>query len=193
MKEKGQIFVITAPSGTGKTTIIKNILEKDAGEIGYSISYTTRKPRKGESHGLHYYFVDRENFEKMIDAHKFIESFPKKYDSLVGEKGIKLSTGQKQRIAIARALIRDPKILILDEATSSLDSESEKLVQEALENLIKKRTTFIVAHRLSTIRKADKILVLKKGKIVERGTHKELIKKKGAYFKFYSLQFQSKS
>ena len=129
---------------------------------------------------------------KAANAHKFIESFPKKYNSLVGERGIKLSTGQKQRIAIARALIRDPKILILDEATSSLDSESEKLVHEALENLIKERTTFIVAHRLSTIRKADKILVLKKGKIVERGTHKELIKKRGAYFNFYSLQFDLK-
>jgi len=111
---------------------------------------------------------------------------------LVGERGIKLSTGQKQRIAIARALIRDPKILILDEATSSLDSESEKLVQEALENLIKGRTTFIVAHRLSTIRKADKILVLEKGGIIEEGSHEELIKKKGAYFKFYSLQFKTK-
>ncbi len=129
---------------------------------------------------------------KAANAHRFIESFPRKYDALVGERGIKLSTGQKQRIAIARALIRDPKILILDEATSSLDSESEKLVQEALENLIKGRTTFIVAHRLSTIRKADKILVLEKGGIIEEGSHEELIKKKGAYFKFYSLQFKTK-
>jgi len=129
---------------------------------------------------------------KASNSHEFIKSFDKGYDSLVGERGIKLSTGQKQRIAIARALIRDPKILILDEATSSLDSESEKLVQEALERLIKGRTTFIVAHRLSTIRRADKILVLEKGRIVEKGTHKELIKKKGIYFKFYSLQFDLK-
>jgi ABC-type multidrug transport system fused ATPase/permease subunit len=127
---------------------------------------------------------------KAANTHYFIESFPKKYETLVGERGIKLSTGQKQRIAIARALIRDPKILILDEATSSLDSESERLVQEALERLTKGRTTFIVAHRLSTVRNADKILVLEKGKIVEQGTHQELIKKKGAYYKFYSLQFQ---
>lgn len=127
---------------------------------------------------------------KAANAHEFIESFPKKYETLVGERGIKLSTGQKQRIAIARALIRDPKILILDEATSSLDSESEKLVQEALERLTKGRTTFVVAHRLSTVRNADKILVLEKGKIIEQGTHQELIKKKGAYYKFYSLQFQ---
>ena len=127
---------------------------------------------------------------KAANANKFIESFPKKYDQIVGERGIKLSTGQKQRIAIARALIRDPKILILDEATASLDSASEKLVQEALEELIKNRTTFIVAHRLSTIKKADKILVLENGKIIEQGTHAQLIKKKSAYHKFYSLQFK---
>ena len=126
---------------------------------------------------------------KAAYASRFIENLPKKYDQLVGERGVKLSGGQKQRLAIARALIRDPKILILDEATSSLDVESEKLVQNALEKLIKERTTFIIAHRLSTVRSADKILVLEKGKIVEQGTHQELIKNKGAYFKFYSLQF----
>jgi len=126
---------------------------------------------------------------KAAHAHEFVESFSKKYEQIVGERGVKLSTGQKQRIAIARALIRDPKILILDEATSSLDSESEKLIQEALGELIKEKTTFIIAHRLSTVKKADKILVLEKGKIIEEGTHEELIKIKGAYFKFYSLQF----
>ncbi|MGB2762007.1 MAG: ABC transporter ATP-binding protein [Minisyncoccales bacterium] len=136
--------------------------------------------------------TDQEIIEaaKAANAHNFIEAFPKKYEQLVGERGIKLSTGQKQRLAIARALIRDPKILILDEATSSLDMESERLVQSALEKLIKNRTTFIIAHRLSTVRNADKILVLEKGKIVEEGIHKELIKKKGRYFKFYSLQFK---
>jgi len=127
---------------------------------------------------------------KAANSDNFIEKFPKKYEQLVGERGIKLSTGQKQRLAIARALIRDPKILILDEATSSLDIESERLVQGALEKLIKNRTTFIIAHRLSTVRNADKILVLEKGKIVEQGTHKELIKKKGKYYQFYSLQFK---
>jgi subfamily B ATP-binding cassette protein MsbA len=127
---------------------------------------------------------------KAANADQFIETFPKKYEQIVGERGIKLSTGQKQRLAIARALIRDPKILILDEATSSLDVQSEKLVQEALEKLIKGRTTFIIAHRLSTVRNADKILVLEKGKIIEQGNHQELIEKKGAYYKFYSLQFE---
>ena len=126
---------------------------------------------------------------KSANIHEFIELLPEKYDTLVGERGVKLSTGQKQRLAIARAVIRDPKILVLDEATSSLDVKSEKLIQEALERLEKNRTTFIIAHRLSTVRKADKILVLKKGKIVEQGNHEELIAKKGAYYNFYNLQF----
>ena len=125
---------------------------------------------------------------KNANAHQFIEAFPDKYKQIVGERGIKLSTGQKQRIAIARALVRDPKILILDEATSALDSKSEKLIQDALEKLMRKRTTLIIAHRLSTIKKADKILVLDKGEIVEKGTHDALIKKKGLYFELYSLQ-----
>lgn len=129
---------------------------------------------------------------KMANIHYFIESLPKKYNTFVGERGIKLSAGQKQRLAIARAIISNPKILILDEATSSLDSQSEKLIQEALERLIKNKTTFIVAHRLSTVQKADKILVLEKGKIIEQGTHEELIKNKGIYYKFYSLQFKRK-
>ena len=108
---------------------------------------------------------------------------------MVGERGIKLSTGQKQRIAIARALLRNPKILILDEATSALDSVSEKLVQEGLNNLMKSRTSFIIAHRLSTIRSADKILVLKDKRIVETGKHEELIQKpNGVYREFWELQ-----
>jgi len=126
---------------------------------------------------------------KAANAHEFIESFPKKYNQLVGERGIKLSTGQKQRIAIARAILRDPKILILDEATSALDSASEKQIQEAFERLIKGRTTFIIAHRLSTIMKTDKIIVLQKGKIVEMGTHNELIQNADSVYRnFWELQ-----
>jgi len=135
--------------------------------------------------------TDRQVVEaaKIANAHDFIERFPNKYEQIVGERGIKLSAGQKQRIAIARAIVRNPKILILDEATSSLDSKTEKLVQGALEKLMKNRTTFIIAHRLSTVRLADKILVLKGGKIIEEGTHQELLEKKGAFFDLYSLQF----
>jgi len=130
---------------------------------------------------------------KAANINKFVQSLPEKYNTLVGERGIKLSTGQKQRLAIARAIIRNPKILILDEATSSLDVESEKLIQEALEKLIKNKTIFIIAHRLSTVRKADKILVLEKGRIAEQGTHNQLMKTKGPYHKFYALQFQQPS
>lgn len=127
---------------------------------------------------------------KQANAFNFIEDFPEKFETLVGERGIKLSGGQRQRIAIARALLKNPSILILDEATSSLDSESEKLVQEALETLMEGRTSIIIAHRLSTIRNADQILVLDKGEITEQGTHKELIEiENGIYRNLSNLQF----
>jgi len=129
-----------------------------------------------------------ERVAKMAHCHEFIEKFPKKYAQVVGEKGVKLSTGQKQRVAIARAILRNPKILILDEATSALDSESEKYVQEALEEVMKNQTTFVIAHRLSTIRKADLILVIEDGKIVESGDHHELLVHGGVYKKLSELQ-----
>ena len=109
-------------------------------------------------------------------------------ETVVGERGARISGGQKQRLAIARALIRDPRVLILDEATSALDSESEILIQNALMNLMRDRTTFVVAHRLSTIMRADEILVLEQGALVERGTHSELIAKNGVYHRLFSAQ-----
>jgi subfamily B ATP-binding cassette protein MsbA len=115
-------------------------------------------------------------------------SFPDQYQTIVGEKGINVSGGQRQRIAIARAIVKNPRILLLDEATSALDSESERLVQEALEQLMKGRTTFVIAHRLTTIQRADRILVLNKGRLVETGTHAELMDHKGLYQYLYTLR-----
>ena len=125
---------------------------------------------------------------KIANAHGFISDMDETYDSIVGERGNKLSGGQKQRLSIARAVYKNPKILILDEATSALDTESEMLVQEALEKLMENRTSFVIAHRLSTVRNADEIIVLAKGKIIEQGNHDDLTKKKGAYQKFCTLQ-----
>jgi subfamily B ATP-binding cassette protein MsbA len=122
------------------------------------------------------------------NAHEFISDLPNGYDTELGERGVKLSGGQKQRIAIARVFLRDPGILILDEATSALDLESEHMIQESLARLTKDRTTIIVAHRLSTITHADKIVVMKEGQIVEQGKHEELLEKRGAYHSLWSVQ-----
>jgi subfamily B ATP-binding cassette protein MsbA len=119
---------------------------------------------------------------------EFAESFENKYDTVVGERGVKLSGGQKQRVSIARAILADPRILILDEATSSLDSESEALIQEGLRYLMRGRTTFVIAHRLSTIRRADQILVVEAGRVIERGTHETLYALGGRYYDLYTKQ-----
>ena len=125
---------------------------------------------------------------KAASAHNFITKFPKGYNSVIGEQGLKLSMGQRQRLAIAMAFLKNPKILILDEPTSALDAESEEKVQQGINHLIKGRTTLIIAHRFSTVKKADRIIVLSEGKIAEVGSHEVLMKKKGIYYKLYSLQ-----
>jgi ATP-binding cassette subfamily B protein len=130
-----------------------------------------------------------EKAAKIANAHQFITQLPDGYHTWVGERGVNLSGGQRQRIAIARAVLLNPRILILDEATSALDSESEALVQEALERLMEGRTVFIIAHRLSTVRRCDRILVLERGQIVESGTHEELLTLGRRYARFYAQQF----
>ena len=212
----GQKIAIVGPSGVGKSTIASLLLrfyDIDSGEIlvdGKSIyDYELENLRGNMSivpqdvilfggtikENIAYGNPDASNDEiilaaKQANALNFIESFPEKFETIVGERGVKLSGGQRQRVAIARALLKNPSILILDEATSSLDSESEKLVQEALEILMEGRTSIIIAHRLSTIRKADQILVLDKGVIAEQGTHQELIVlENGIYKNLSNLQF----
>jgi len=128
---------------------------------------------------------------RAANAHDFIERMPDGYDTVVGERGMEMSGGQRQRVAIARAILRDPPILILDEATSALDTESERLIQQAIETLLEGRTVFVVAHRLSTVRRADEILLLDEGRIVERGDHAALVARGGRYKQLYDLQFES--
>ena len=125
---------------------------------------------------------------KIANAHEFITQMANGYQSNIGDRGSKLSGGQRQRLSIARAILKNPPILILDEATSALDTESEKLVQDALNKLMKNRTSLIIAHRLSTIQYADEIVVMQKGEIIERGSHSDLLSKQGTYKKLYDLQ-----
>ena len=128
---------------------------------------------------------------KMANADKFIDNLPDGYDTLIGDDGVMLSGGQRQRIAIARAILKDSPILILDEATSALDTDSERYIQAALDGLIKDRTTFVIAHRLSTVEKADRILVMESGRIIEQGSHAELLSANGRYAQLYNQEFDS--
>ena len=214
----GQKIAIVGPSGTGKSTIASLLLRFyniDGGEItidGKNIYDFDLENLRGNmsivpQDVILFGGTIKENIAygkpnatedeiilaaKQANALNFIEGFPEKFETIVGERGIKLSGGQRQRIAIARALLKNPSILILDEATSSLDSESEKLVQEALEILMEGRTSIIIAHRLSTIRSADQIIVLDNGVVAEQGTHQELINlENGIYKNLSNLQFSN--
>jgi ABC-type multidrug transport system fused ATPase/permease subunit len=122
------------------------------------------------------------------NASRFIERLPLGYDTVIGERGVRLSGGERQRLSIARAILKNPPILLLDEATSALDAESERLVQEALERLMEHRTALVIAHRLSTVRRADRIIVLDHGRMIEEGDHASLISKQGTYYKLHNLQ-----
>ena len=214
----GEQVALVGPSGAGKSTVVSLLLQfylPDSGELLFDGKNGRNIPLSQLRKQMAFVPQDvmlfggtiRENIAygdpdatdeqiaeaaKKAHAHDFVSAFPEGYQTIVGERGIKLSGGQRQRIAIARAILKDPVILILDEATSSLDSASEALVQDALENLMKNRTSFVIAHRLSTVRNADKICVLDKGHVVEIGTHQELMEiPEGLYKSLSKLQFAS--
>lgn len=214
--ESGQMIAIVGPSGAGKSTLVNLIprfYEVSDGSItvdGYDI-----RELKQRSLRRHIGMVMQETFlfnttvreniaygkpeasedeivaaAQAANAHDFIEAFPDGYETQIGERGVKLSGGERQRIAIARAILSDPRILILDEATSSVDSETEILIQQAIDRLVAERTTFCIAHRLSTVQNADRILVLDEGRVVEEGSHEELMARGGLYQRLYETQFR---
>lgn len=212
--DSGQVVAFVGKSGVGKTTLVKLLMrfydpqkgqilidEQDIskvkqkslrGKIGYVLQDSSlfnntviKNIKYGETRATD---ADVRNAAKMANADVFIEKLPKKYNTVVGERGVKLSGGEQQRINIARAFLKNPPILILDEATSSLDSESEQLIQDSLWKLVSGKTTLIIAHRLSTIMRADLIVVMDKGKICEIGTHQDLVEQKGIYAKLFEIQ-----
>ena len=213
---KGEVVALVGPSGSGKSTLVDLIprfyepaqgrilldgidtreiklpaLRALTGIVSQETVLFHDTVRNNIAYGAaeKYSQAQIEAAARAANAHEFIAELPSGYDTLLGERGTRLSGGQRQRLAIARALLSDPPILILDEATSALDTESERLVQEAIDRLLRGRTVFVIAHRLSTIAHADQILVLDRGEIVEQGSHAELLARRGAYYRLYSLQF----
>ena len=213
---KGEVIALVGPSGSGKSTLVDLIprfyeptkgrilldgvdtreirlpaLRALTGIVSQETVLFHDTVRSNIAYGASGKYSQQqiEDAAKAANAHSFIIELPRGYDTLLGERGTRLSGGQRQRLAIARALLSDPPILILDEATSALDTESERLVQEAIDRLLRGRTVFVIAHRLSTIAHADQILVLDRGEIVEQGSHGELLARRGAYYRLYSLQF----
>ncbi len=212
----GEIVALVGPSGGGKTTLVSllsRFWDVDRGRIRLD-GHDVRAIRLAELRGsigivpqepALFSGSVRENIAyarpgasapeveaaaRAAHAHEFIERLPQGYDTLVGERGVKLSGGQRQRVAIARAILKDPAVLVLDEATSNLDTESERLIADALEKLLVGRTTLIIAHRLSTVRRADRLVVLDRGRIVEEGSHTELLARGGLYARLYQRQFR---
>ncbi len=214
--DPGEVLALVGPSGGGKTSLVNliprffdvtggkitvdgiDIRDVTVQSLREQIAIVTQEPilfNDSVSRNIAYgrpeaTAEDIEAVARLAFAHEFIETFPNKYETSIGELGGRLSGGEKQRICIARALLKDAPILILDEATAALDSDSETIVQQALHNLIKGRTTFVIAHRLSTIRHADRIVVIKAGRIVEEGQHEALLAQEGEYHRFYQLQSQ---
>ncbi|HKC80082.1 MAG TPA: ABC transporter ATP-binding protein [Gemmatimonadaceae bacterium] len=213
---KGEVVALVGPSGSGKSTLVDLIprfyepargrividgvdtreiklpaLRSLTGIVSQETVLFHDSVRNNIAYGAPGKYTEQqiEAAARAANAHDFIMELPRGYDTLLGERGTRLSGGQRQRLAIARALLSDPPILILDEATSALDTESERLVQEAIDRLLRGRTVFVIAHRLSTIARADQILVLDRGEIVEQGSHAELLARRGAYYRLYSLQF----
>jgi len=214
--KKGEILAIVGPSGAGKSTMVDllprfydpvnggifldslNLRDIDLVSLRRLMGFVTQETilfNDSVRNNIAYGLVEKSLDEvmqaaKIANAHGFIEQLAHGYDTNIGERGVTLSGGQRQRLAIARAILKNPPILILDEATSALDTESELLVQQAIERLMKNRTSFVIAHRLSTILNADRIIVLDKGKIVQLGRHDELVNKQGLYQKLYNMQFK---
>ena len=214
--ETGQIIALVGPSGGGKTTLVNLIprfYDPQGGVVsidGYDLKNVTLKSLRAQIgivtqdtilfndtvyNNISYGNKDIERDKviaaaKAANAHDFIMKMPKEYQTVIGERGFKISGGEKQRLAIARAILKNPPILIFDEATSQLDSQSEILVQDAIDKLMAGRTVFVIAHRLSTIKHADKIIVIDKGEVVDAGTHQELIKREGLYKILYNMQFR---
>ncbi len=214
--EPGQMVAIVGPTGAGKTTII-NLLPRfydvTEGAVlidGHDVRDVTMASIRQQigivlqdtflfsetvMENIRYGRLDATDEEviaaaKMVEADSFIERLPQGYQTVLGERGSGLSQGQRQLIAIARVALMNPHILILDEATSSVDTRTERLIQKAFENLLAGRTSFVIAHRLSTIRNANVVLMIKDGEIIERGTHRELLEHRGAYYELYMSQFR---